>query len=113
MDGRIDRPERLDRKLRGARFHILLAMRYLAISAPLPRMNAHEMERYCEVIKKALWSSNVDDLCARAASIVERVANGNFHNDNVRTQPFTDGVIERCQKEISTPRKKPRIGATR
>jgi hypothetical protein len=95
------RTERLDRKLMPARFHILLAMRYLANPASLPRMNAHEMEKYCERIKDILWNSaKADDLCAKAAKIVEKVANGNLDNDNVRTQPFTEGVIDRCKKDI-------------
>lgn len=95
------RMERLDRSLLNARYHILLAMRYLANPAPLPRMNAHEMERYCDRIKDILWdNSQADKLCARAAKIVERVANGNLDNDNVRTQPFTEGVIERCKREL-------------
>jgi hypothetical protein len=95
------RMERLDRKLLNARYHILLAMRYLANAAPLPRMNSHEMERYCDRIKDILWdNSRADSLCARAAKVIEKVANGNLNNDNVRTQPFTEGVIDRCKREL-------------
>jgi hypothetical protein len=64
-------------------------------------MNANEMERYCKVITDILWDSGkADTLIARAAEIVNEVACGDFHRDNIRTQPFTEGVIARCKKEI-------------
>lgn len=95
------RTGRIKPKLKAARFHILLAMRYLANPDALPRMNAKEMEGYCKKIIGLLWDSDkADDLCARAATLVEKVAAGNFHRDNIRTQPFTEKVIARCKKEI-------------
>jgi len=93
------RTQRLDPKLKAARFHILLAMRLLANPTALPQMNAHEMRRYCESIQQSLWdNTRVDELCAKAASIVEKVASGNFNRDNIRTQPFTEKVIARCKQ---------------
>ena len=68
-------------------------MRLIANPDPLPRMNANEMGRYCETIKGILWGSDADDLCARAVSLIEEVAEGNFDRDNIRTQPFTEKVI--------------------
>ena len=91
------RTQRIDPRLKAARFHILLAMRLIANPDPLPRMNANEMERYCETIKRVLWGGDADDLCARAASVVEEVAEGNFDRDNIRTQPFTEKVIAQFQ----------------
>lgn len=92
---------RIDSKLKAARFHILLAMRFLANPNPLPKMNAKDMEQYCKDIMQVIWdSSQADDLCARAAVLVEEVAAGNFHRDNIRTQPFTEKVIARCNEEI-------------
>jgi hypothetical protein len=94
------RTGRIEAKLKPARYHILLAMRYLANPDPLPKMNAKEMEKYCKTIMDILWDNNrADDLCARAAALVEKVAAGNFHRDNIRTQPFTEKVIARCKKE--------------
>jgi len=95
------RTERLDRKLMPARFHILLAMRYLANPDPKPQMNSRDIEKYCERIKTILWdNTKADNLCAGAAKIVERAAAGNLDNDNVRTQPFTERVISLCKKEM-------------
>lgn len=91
---------RIEAKLKAARFHILLAMRFLANPQPLPQMNAKDMEKYCKAIMETLWDSGkADDLCARAAALVEEVAAGNFHRDNIRTQPFTERVVERCKQE--------------
>lgn len=93
---------RIDRKLRAAKYHMLLAMRYLFNADPMPRMNSRDMEGYCNKIRIALWdSTRADDVCAKAAAIVEEVANGNYHNDNVRTQPFTEGVISLCKLEAA------------
>ena len=102
------RTGRIDNKLKAARFHILLAMRYLANSDPVPQRNAREMENFCKKIMSVLWdTSTVDDLCAKAATIVEEVADqnfqrtaeGGFHRDDIRTQPFTEKVIARCKQE--------------
>ena len=96
------RTGRIDKKLKAARFHILLAMRYLANPASLPRLNANEMETSCKTIVNALWDpTKADELCAQGAAIVEAVAAGNFHRDNIRTQPFTEGIIAACIKKVS------------
>jgi hypothetical protein len=93
------RNQRLAPEYKPARFHILLAARLLANPAPLPRMNAHEVERFCRVVMDTLWDSNkADELFARAAVAVETVAGGNFHRDNIRTLPFTQAVIAHCAK---------------
>jgi AIPR protein len=93
------RTQRLDANLKAAKFHILLAMRLLANPDPLPRMNAHEMQRYCDRIQKILWdNTKADDLCAKAASVVKSAAGGNFNRDNIRTQPFTERMVALAQK---------------
>jgi AIPR protein len=91
------RNQRLAPEYKPARFHILLAARLLANPAPLPRTNSHEMERYCRAITDTLWdAAKADDLFTRAAKAVETVASGNFHRDNIRTQPFTEQVMQHC-----------------
>lgn len=101
---------RIDAKLKAARFHILLAMRYLANPAPMPRKNAKDMEAYCKKIMDILWSNpKADELCAAAAKLVEEVADSNytrnedggFDRDDIRTQGFTEKVIARC-KEVTS-----------
>lgn len=64
-------------------------------------MNAREMEQYCTQIRNVLSDGGkADELCARAAARVEEVADNNFHRDNIRSQPFTDKVIARCEREV-------------
>jgi hypothetical protein len=92
------RTQRIEARAKVARLHILLAMRYLANPAPLPPMNANEMERYCKRITEILWDpAKADDLCARAAALVGDVAGHNFDRNTIRTQAFTEKVIARCE----------------
>jgi hypothetical protein len=96
------RTQRISAKLKVARLLILLAMRYLANPTPMPQKNAHEMERYCRQIIEILWdAAKADDLCARAAILVEEVAENRFDRDTIRTQSFTEKVIDRCEKDMS------------
>lgn len=99
------RTQRISPRLKVARLHILLAMRFLANPAPLPQRNANEMERYCRQITIVLWdAAKADDLCARASSLVESVAGENFDRETIRTQAFTEKVIARCEEEIEAAR---------
>ena len=94
------RNQKLAPEYKPARFHILLAARLLANKGPLPKMNAHEMEKYCKTITDRLWdSTKADKLIEQAAVGVEAVAQGNFDRDNIRTQPFTNKVIAYCAKQ--------------
>ncbi|MDP2673508.1 MAG: AIPR family protein [Dehalococcoidia bacterium] len=88
------RTGRLEAKYKPARFHILLAARSLANPDRLPPANSHEMERYCKTIMAILWDpTKADELIITAAKVVDSVAAGNFHRDNIRTEPFTKKVV--------------------
>ncbi|PSH03159.1 MAG: hypothetical protein CXZ00_13785 [Acidobacteria bacterium] len=41
-----------------------------------------------------------DELIAQAAKIVDQAAAGDFHRDNIRTEPFTQKVVTYCQEAI-------------
>ena len=89
---------RLAAEYKPARFHILLAARLLANEDQLPKMNAREMEKYCEKLQVTLWDLlQLDKLLLRAAKIVSKVADGNFDRDNIRTLPFTEKVTKACR----------------
>jgi len=93
------RNQLLDPKYKPARYHILLAARILAAPDDLPRMNSHEMQRYCEKILNILSDTTNSDACFRAAAnVVDTVAKGNFHRDHIRTQPFTESLIGSSRK---------------
>jgi hypothetical protein len=92
------RSQKLEAKYKPARFHMLLAAGLLAAGAALPRLNSHEMARYCDPLMEILWdASKADELFAAAAAAIDNVAKGNFDRDNIRTQPFTEAVIARCE----------------
>jgi hypothetical protein len=60
------------------------------------------MEAYCAKLTGVLWNaSQADELLARAAKIVEEVAEGNLNRDNIRTLPFTEKVIARCKAQVT------------
>jgi len=85
----------VDSKLKPARYHILLAARYLHASEKLPRMNSHEMERFCDAFQKVLWSDDdAKDLFTKAAELVEKLAAGDFSRDAIRTEGFTKRVLQ-------------------
>jgi len=85
----------LDSKLKPARYHVLLAARYLHNTAKLPRINSREMERFCESFQKVLWSDDdARELLTKAASLIEKLAAGDFSRDSIRTESFTKKVLQ-------------------
>ena len=109
------RNQSLESQYKPARFHILLAVRLLINPQQLPRMNSHEMERFCRAMLEKLWEDDeADKLIVRAARAVEVVAEGNFNRDNIRTQPFTEKVTAHCAAAagklslVKAPKKMPR-----
>jgi hypothetical protein len=89
----------LESSLKPARYHILLACKYLVQRGPLPRMNSNEMKRYCEKFIDILWDEDKSRrLFEEAAKIVYQVSAGDLHRDNVRTEPFTSRLITEILK---------------
>lgn len=83
----------INSKMKSARYHILYLFRLLVNSSSLPRANSNEMGRYCEGLLNVLWDDNlVRQTFVEASEIIDRLAEGNFHNDNIRTEPFTKKV---------------------
>lgn len=91
------RSRRLEAKYKPARFHILMAARMLAEESAPPRIESNEMERYCKGLMEVLWDhKTADELIIHAASVVKEAAGNVFQRDNIRTEPFTEKVVERC-----------------
>ncbi|MBP2660590.1 MAG: hypothetical protein H6Q69_3622 [Firmicutes bacterium] len=89
----------LSSDLKPARYHILMAFRYIANSSSLPRCNSNDMDRYCNVILEYLWDdTKYKELFKKAADIVITTAAGNLHRDNIRTESFTEELIEELSK---------------
>lgn len=87
------RNQAMPAELKPARYHILMAFRLLCTAQAPPRMNSHEMARYCDYLTEVLWD---DDRCKtvfdNAAAHVRAVAAGRLHRDNIRTEPFTEAL---------------------
>lgn len=89
------RTGRLEAKFRPAKFHILQAVRFLCSTEPPPRMNSHDMGRYCKAIMEKLWdSASADAILTLAAKVIDDAAASNFNRDNIRTEPFTQKVLD-------------------
>jgi hypothetical protein len=105
------RNQALDPKYKPARYHVLLAARLLAEPAAPPATNSREMQRYADRLLDEIWDPHKgEELFRQAASVVEAVAQGNFHRDHIRTEPFTEALKESCartgrrsQTEVADP----------
>lgn len=76
---------------------MLLAARLLVQPGDPPRSNSRDMEKFCGLLIKSIWDpGNAEHLLGEAASIVNAAAAGNFHRDQIRTQPFTEKVKQMC-----------------
>lgn len=95
------RSQTISSELKSARYHILMAFRYLASKTDLPQhFNSNEMGRYCDDIIKLLWDENrYKNNFLDAEKIVRDAAEGNFHRDNIRTEPFTQKVLAKINAE--------------
>lgn len=97
------RAQTIDRELKAARYHLIMSYRYLANKDTLPRFNANEMTRYCNKIMETLWDEEKSkEIFLEAEKIVRSVADGNLHRDNIRTEPFTNKILERIKNEKVT-----------
>lgn len=93
------RTQRLDPKYKPARYHLLMACRLIFDPKPPGPLNSGDIAKRSLAFAEALTDAKkADDLFTKAAQVIDRAANGNFHRDNVRTQPFTEQVIEICKK---------------
>ncbi|MBZ5541096.1 MAG: AIPR family protein [Acidobacteriia bacterium] len=94
------RNQQLDSKFKPARFQILLAFRLLSSSALLPRMNSHEMERYCDELMKVLWDQRKSlKVFQEAAEAIRLVSGSKLDSDFLRTQPFTESLRNYCAQK--------------
>jgi hypothetical protein len=89
------RSQKIGTEYKSARYHILLAMRYLLDRRPLPPMNSKEMERRCNLMIKIMSDQKrVDELFQKAKSIIDQVSKGDLSRDNVRTIATTQKIVD-------------------
>ncbi len=89
------RNQAIDPALKAARYHLLLAYRLIKSKEKIPRMNSHEMIRYCDAILADLWDDDKSKADFElAVTHVRTIANGNLHRDNIRTEAFTEALLK-------------------
>lgn len=87
-----------------ARFHLLMALRYVLGGEDMPGMSSNKMTTFANDIAETLWS---DDEAVKAfTSAIEIVDSaldgGALTRDTVKTQSFTDAVEARALDAIKT-----------
>lgn len=91
----------IDARFKPARYHIILAARLSASGMRPPRPNSHEAARFADGLAQVFWDAERSAaLFNQAVEVIERVAAGNLHRDNIRTQPFTQAVVEECRRLV-------------
>jgi hypothetical protein len=86
---------KLDPKYKPARYHIVLALRLLIAGFEMPNIGANAMEAYCKTMSDVLQDViKAEEYVGEAAKIIEQCANGIIDRDSIRTEPFTEKVIQ-------------------
>jgi len=94
------RNQTLPSAMKPARYHLLMAFRFIAQPAAAPLMNSRDMESFCRPIREHLWNPDgARDTFATAAAHIAAVAAGNMHRDNIRTEPFTEALLARLRPQ--------------
>ncbi len=64
----------------------------------LPPKNSREMAQLCGGLCDSLWDDDASQTTFEsAAEHVRVVAAGNLHRDNIRTETFTEGLMQRLR----------------
>lgn len=95
------RTGRIKREFSPAVFHIILAMRILIAGYDRPAFKAKSAAAYCDKILNTLYdSARCDEIIIKAARLVEE-SGRSLDRDDIRTEPFTERVIERAKEVYS------------
>ena len=89
------RSKTIDTKLKVARYHLLMAFRYLAVKDSLPKdKNSAEMARFCNKVMEVAWDEKQSGkVFEQAVNVVSTAAKGDLNRDNIRTERFTEAVF--------------------
>lgn len=96
------RSQYIDTKYKSTRYHIQMAFWMFATSdCGIPRKNSHDMKRLCENVMTLIWDdTTAKEIFDKCIAVIDDAADGNFHNDNTRTEPFTVKVIQLVKDRI-------------
>lgn len=85
----------LDRKFSPAKYHLLLASRLIASPGSIPKLNSGEADRWANGLADTYWDAEASErIFLKAAHDIEDLAEGDLSRDRIRTQPFTQAVLD-------------------
>ena len=100
------RRQLLASELKPARYHLLLGARYKVSKKHLPRMNSHEMVRWCAEILDSLWDDDRSFSAFQAAGqdIKALAGSARLYRDDISTEEFTKRALAlwHSGEELST-----------
>ncbi|MCW2131579.1 AIPR family protein [Arthrobacter sp. VKM Ac-2550] len=88
-----------------ARYHLLMALRYVTAGEPTPLVSSNKVTKYANGIAEVLWSDNAATKAfSRAVEAVDAALNGAaLTRDVIKTQAFTDAVKSAAKALAQTP----------
>jgi hypothetical protein len=87
------------RAYKSARYHMILAMRFLMDPLPAPLMNSKEMEKRCGAMIDILANDAMaNQLVQDAKSVIDKVCGADLSRDTVRTVTVTDAIVKMLKK---------------
>lgn len=91
--------KKLSSEYKSARHHILMTLRLLIDNKPVARMNSNEMTKRCKVMSDSITDvAKFDALIQKAKKIIDEVSKGDLGRDNIRTQPTTEAILNRLER---------------
>jgi hypothetical protein len=105
------RSKNIGRELKPARYHMVMAFRYIASGEDMPRnFNSNNMTRYCNKLMEILWDdTKYKSIFLKAEQKIRNAAKDNLHRDNIRTEPFTEEVLKIIKAEQRTREHRTRL----
>jgi len=93
------RTQKIPAVYKSGRYHLLLALRLLLDSKPMPPMNSKEMEKRCiSMIEQMIKPEKLDALFQEAKAVIDKASGGDLSRDNVRTIATTENIIKQLKK---------------
>lgn len=96
------RQETIARKVKPARFHILMVASMKICKGEFPRRNANAMVSYCQYLLKELGNKKeAEKLLLDAARVISEVDDGQYLRDKIRTEEYTGRVKTAVLAELA------------
>ena len=88
------RRQLIDPKYRLIRYHILMVIKYLGSSIPMPALNANKLSAYCEALNLVLVDEQKSvDLFKAAAEMIFELGGDTLTRDTIKGERFTRDLL--------------------